>query len=601
MRPFDGKAAKFGCSRLAGIAHPGKERLELPAQQSLRRLPTCPTLLLIVLLVGCKMPGEKQDFAAIEEEFVYGSLALSPVGATSAGYHEHKGKRLDEMLDDFSPSGIAEQRAFYRDFHDRLEIVKPESLSSEERADYRMMEDQIQLALLDINLIRSYVHNPAVYVELLGNALFNPFVLEYAPKPQRFRHIIKRLEHVPALMREARDNLKDSPEVWTSVAQEENDGNIRLIDVTLRSSVPNELKADFDKAAAEALDALRKFNEYLKNDLAKRITRWQLGKEKYDLKFQWTLDVGKTPEQVLAEAEDALKSVTEEMKRLAGGKSIPEALNEIAQEHATPATYMDEARRDLQEATAFVKAKNLAPLPGRANLKVIETPEFMRGVYGVGGFNAAPALEPQLGAFYWVTPIPANWPPQRVDSKLREYNRYGMQELTIHEAMPGHYVQLEYANNVEPKTRRVLRNIYGNGPYVEGWATYVQQVMSDEGYLNNSVPLRMTFLKQMLRVITNAIMDVRMQTMEMSDKDAMDLMIRQGFQETEEATAKLQRAKLTSCQLPMYFVGWRGWLRVREEYKRQKGPGFTLADFHSKALKESAVPLPVLGLLLSGK
>ena len=560
-----------------------------------------PVTAIALLLAGCKMPGEKQDFGAIEEEFVYGSLALSPVSATSAGYHEHKGKRLDEMLDDFTPSGIAEQRRFYLDFHNRLDVIKPESLSSEERADYQLMEDQIQLALMEIHLVRNYAHNPTVYVELVGNALFNPYVLEYAPKPQRFRHIIKRLERVPALMREARDNLRDSPDVWTSVAQEENEGNIGLIDKTLRASVPKELKADFDKAAVVALDALRKFNEYLKTDLAKRTTSWRLGKEKYDLKFKWTLDTGKTPEQVLSEAEGALKSVQEEMKRLAAGKSIPEALAAIAQEHATPATYLDEARRDLQEATGFVKSKNLVPLPARANLKVIETPEFMRGVYGVGAFNAAPALEPQLGAFYWVTPIPSDWPQPRVDSKLREYNRYGLQELTIHEAMPGHYVQLEYANNVEPKTRRLLRNIYGNGPYVEGWATYTQQLMSDEGYLNNSVPLRMTFLKQMLRVITNAIMDVRMQTMDMSDKDAMDLMIKEGYQETEEATAKLQRAKLTSCQLPMYFVGWRGWLQVREEYKRQKGSGFTLADFHSKALKESAVPLPVLGQLLNGK
>jgi uncharacterized protein (DUF885 family) len=560
-----------------------------------------PVTAIALLLAGCRMPGEKQDFGATEEEFVYGSLALSPVSATSAGYHEHKGKRLDEMLDDFTPSGIAEQRRFYFDFHNRLDVIKPESLSPEERADYQLMEDQIQLALMEINLVRNFAHNPTFYVELVGNALFNPYVLEYAPKPQRFRHIIKRLERVPALMREARDNLRDSPDIWTSVALEENEGNIGLIDKTLRANAPQELKAAYDKAAAEALDALRKFNEYLKTDLAKRTTSWRLGKEKYDLKFKWTLDTGKTPEQVLLEAEGALKSVQEEMKRLAGGKSIPEALAAIAQEHATPATYMDEARRDLQEATSYVKSKNLVPLPGRANLQVIETPEFMRGVYGVGGFNAAPALEPQLGAFYWVTPIPASWPQQRVDSKLREYNRYGLQELTIHEAMPGHYVQLEYANNVEPKTRRVLRSIYGNGPYVEGWATYTQQVLSDEGYLNNSVPLRMTFLKQMLRVITNAIMDVRMQTMEMSDKDAMDLMIKEGYQETEEATAKMQRAKLTSCQLPMYFVGWRGWLQVRADYQRQKGLAFTLADFHSRALKESAVPLPVLGQLLNGK
>ena len=109
-----------------------------------------PVTAIALLLAGCKMPGEKQDFGAIEEEFVYGSLALSPVSATSAGYHEHKGKRLDEMLDDFTPSGIAEQRRFYLDFHNRLDVIKPESLSSEERADYQLMEDQIQLALMEI-------------------------------------------------------------------------------------------------------------------------------------------------------------------------------------------------------------------------------------------------------------------------------------------------------------------------------------------------------------------------------------------------------------------------------------------------------------------
>ena len=553
------------------------------------------------MLTGCKMPGEEQDIEKISHDFVYGALALSPVSATAAGYHEHNGKHLDEMLDDFSVSGIADQRRFYLEIHSRLERINQQSLNAEDKADYRLLEDQVQLAMLEINRIRSFVHNPTMYVELVGNALFSPFVLDYAPKQQRYQHIIKRLQRVPDLMLEARENLRDSPEVWNRVAQEENDGNIGLIDHTLRDNAPPELKGDYDKAAAMALDALKKFNEFLKTDLSKRTADWRLGKEKYDLKFQWTLDVGRTPEQVLADAEAALKSVQEEMKRLANGKSIREALDEIAKQHSTPEQYMDEAKRDLTEATDFVKAKNLVPLPAGGNLQVIETPEFMRGIYGVGGFNPAPALQPQLGAFYWVTPIPGNWPKERVQSKLREYNTYGMQELTIHEAMPGHWVQFEYANQVEPQTRRLLRGIWANGPYVEGWATYTQQLMSDEGYLNNSVPLRMTFLKQMLRVITNAIMDVRMQTMEMSDEQAMDLMLNQGFQEKEEATAKLQRAKLSSCQLPMYFVGWHGWLAVRDEYKKQKGSAFNLSDFHAKALKESAVPLPVLGSLLGGK
>jgi uncharacterized protein (DUF885 family) len=166
----------------------------------------------------------------------------------------------------------------------------------------------------------------------------------------------------------------------------------------------------------------------------------------------------------------------------------------------------------------------------------------------------------------------------------------------LHEAMPGHYVQGEFANNVEPKSRRVLRAIYGNGPYVEGWAQYVTQVMLDEGFLDHSPELRLTLLKQELRVDANAIIDIRVQTNRMTDEQAMDLMENSTFQEHEEAVAKLQRVKLSSTQLPTYFVGWRDWLRVRNAVK----PG-SLHDFHDRALKEGAVPLPVLARLLTGK
>jgi uncharacterized protein (DUF885 family) len=552
----------------------------------------------VCLMTSCKMPGEEQDLSKVTEDFVYGSLALLPVSATSAGYHEHNGTRLDDKLDDMSREGIQEQRIFYNRFRDRLTVIKPESLSAEDRADYEIIQNQINLALLDFRRIQSFRHNPTVYVELIGNALFNPFVLEYAPLETRYRSIVQRLFKIPTFIDNAKEMLVDSPEVWTHVAQEENDGNIRLIDSTLRAKVPALLKSEYDRAASAALAALRGFNTYLKDELSRKPAEWRLGKDKYDEKFRYTLASGKTPEQVLAEAEAALKSVRDEMTKLAAPKSVKDALDKIARQHAAPETYMDEARKDLDEATTFVRSKNLVTLPGRANLQVIPTPEFLRGTHSVGGFNQAPALEPQLGAFYWVTPIPADWSKDRIESKLREYNFFGMQELTIHEAMPGHYVQLEIANNLEPKPRRLLRNIYGNGAYVEGWAVYAQQLMSDEGYLNNSVELRLTLLKQLLRVIANAILDIRFQTMNMSEQEALDLMINQTFQEKEEATAKVQRAQLSSCQLPTYFVGWRGWLDVREQYKKRKGAAFNLTAFHDAALKESAVPLSVLSQLL---
>jgi uncharacterized protein (DUF885 family) len=562
--------------------------------------PACHVALVLtfVLQIGCKMPGEQQDFSKLTSDFVYGALALSPVSATIAGYHEHKGTRLDEKLDDLSFAGVIEQQKFYSDFHDRLGLVKQDELNPEERADFQIMQNQVDLALLDLREIRSYRHNPTVYVELIGNALFNPFVLEYAPIETRYRHIIQRLFKIPALIDNAKSTLLDSPEVWNRVAQEENAGNIDLIDKVLRAKSPAAVKADYDRAAKPALDALNGFNVFLKDVLLRRTSDWRLGKEKYEKKFAYALVSGKTSAQVLTEAETALTTMREEMAKLAAPRTVKEALDKIAQQHATPETFMDEARKDLDVATQFVREKHLLTLPTRTNLQVIPTPEFMRGIYSVGGFNAAPALEPQLGAFYWVTPVPSTWPKDRVESKLREYNTYGVMQLTIHEAMPGHYVQLEIANDLQPLTRRLLRNIYGNGPYVEGWAQYTQQMMSDEGFLNNSVELRLTMMKQMLRAIANAILDIRLQTMNMADREALDLMTRDTFQETQEATGKLQRAQLSSCQLPMYFIGWRGWLDVREDYKKRRGAAFQLSQFHDAALKESAVPMPALSQLL---
>ena len=263
-----------------------------------------------------------------------------------------------------------------------------------------------------------------------------------------------------------------------------------------------------------------------------------------------------------------------------------------------PEGYLDDARKDLDEARAFVHEKHLLTLPSRSNLQVIPTPVFMRGSYPVGGFNAAPALEPQLGAFYWVTPIPPSWPAERADSKLREYNFYKLKLLTLHEAMPGHYVQMEIANDVQPKARRLLRSIYGNGAYIEGWGEYSTQMMLDEGFLNHSPELALTFAKEELRVLANAILDIRLQMLGMTDQEALDLMEKQTFQEVEEATAKLQRAKLTSAQLPMYYVGWHAWTKARDEYRQAKGSAFSLADFHDRALREGAVPIPALNSLL---
>jgi uncharacterized protein (DUF885 family) len=553
---------------------------------------------LLGALAGCNRSNPAQQFDKLTEDFLYGSLALSPVSATATGYHVHNGVPLDELLDDYSAGGLDQQRTFYKDFQLRIAALDATTLDKEQRADLDIIKINIDQALLELDTIQSYKHNPTVYVELAGNALYTPYMLNYAPIEKRFEQITKRLERIPALFAQAKANLVDAPEVWNRVAQEENDGNIGLIDKTLREAAPGSQKAAYGVAAEKALAAVRDFNAFLKDKLSAKTSDWRLGKERYARKFALVLASGRTPDDLLAAAESDLKTVRAEMAKLAAPKTVEQALNDVARQHATPDTYIAQAKETLAQATAFVKEKDLLTLPARSNLDVIETPEFMRGIYGVGGFNPAPPLEPQLGAFYWITPIPKSWPPARVESKLREYNNYGLQELTIHEAMPGHYVQLEYANDVQPVSRRLLRTIFANTPYVEGWAVYTQQMMSDAGYLDGSKALALTFDKQILRVLANTILDIRLQTMGMTDQQALDLMMKDTYQEKEEATAKLQRAQLSSCQLPTYFVGWKGWLDVRERYKQRKGSSYSLKEFNERALKESGVPLPVLETLL---
>ncbi|HSZ08636.1 MAG TPA: DUF885 domain-containing protein [Steroidobacteraceae bacterium] len=557
----------------------------------------------VALFMGCLQaarasPADLQ-FNQLVDDFVFGTLGLAPTTATGMGYHRHHGVVLDDQLEDFSPAGIKASLNLLRDIEMRIGMLDAKSFNQEQRADIDIMNGATAAARLDLQDIQSYRHNPTMYVELIGNALYTPYVLHYAAAEERFKHIISRLKLIPQLIRQARENLQDSPELWNRVAREENGGNVELIEGALRADCPAALLADYTRAAAPALDALRGFNIWLDGTLSKKTADWRLGKKRYAQKFSFVLATGKTPEALLTEAEADLAKTRDEMVRLAYPKTVEQALADVAVHHATPATYIPAARQALATATAFVKAKDLVTLPPNANLQVIETPVFMRGIYGVGGFNQAPPLQPKLGAFYWVTPIPDSWPQSRIDSKLREYNESGLQHLTVHEAMPGRYVQADYANHVEPRSRRLLRIIFGNGPYIEGWGVYTQRLMADEGYLSDTPGYRLTLAKQMARVLANTILDVRLQTLDMTDRQALDLMTKGAYQEIEEATAKLQRAKLTSCQLPTYYAGYKGWLAVREHFKATHGDAMALKQFHEAALREGAVPLPVLDELVN--
>ena len=479
------------------------------------------------------------------------SLALSPVNASAAGYHTHidpkTGQKieLDALLDDLSLESIAHQRDFYSTWRERFRSEAPLSaLGPEDAADWQLIDDQIGQNLLEFDKIQNYRHNPTVVVELIGNALFLPLTQTYAPLDVRIDQVLSRIQQIPRLLAQVKPYLADSNPVWIQTAIQENEGNIDLVlgSVAREISAGSQLQTKYDQVAPPAVAALHDFSIWLQLDFSKRPSKgtWRLGQPLYDEKFKLVMETPVTPQQVLADAEQEMKTVRAEMQDLAlpmhaqmypthadhaelsihdrQNLLISEVLGKISDDHTTREQLQKTIESQLAGIIQFINQKKIVTLSSRDNLKVIPTPPFLRGIYSVAGFHSAPPLEPQAEAEYWVTPIDMQMPADRVESKLREYNNFTLQWLSIHEALPGHYIQFEHLNNIQPERRRLLRSLYANGAYVEGWAEYIAQVMRDEGFLNNDPRFRMVMRKIRLRVISNAILDIKMHTMGMTDQ-----------------------------------------------------------------------------------
>jgi uncharacterized protein (DUF885 family) len=573
-------------------------------------------------------------FAQMCDEFVKNSLALSPVNASQAGLHNYTDPKtgktldLDAQLDDVSAAGIAAQQKFYGDWRKRFQKETPvDSLNPQDAADFRLIDDQIGLNLLEFEKIQNYRHNPTVYVELLGNGLFLPLTQEYASQERRVADVLSRMQQLPRFLDQAKAQLVDSDPIFISTAVDENDGNVSLVEM-VATYIPagSPLKAQYDKVAPTAKQAINDFSAWMKGDLAKKPTNnrtWRLGDRDYAAKFHLVMQTSIDPSQLLADAEAEVKKVRALMLQIAlplylemfpgqeayanlpqqerENKVIAAVLNKIGEDHPQRDQLIEAVKGDLDGIKQFIVQKKIVALGPRDNLKVIPTPEFERGIYSVAGFHPAPPLEPTAEAQYWVTPIDPKMSQAKADSKLSEYNNYMLKWLTIHEALPGHYVQAEHADDVQPPTRRVLRNLFGNGPYIEGWAEYIADVMTQEGYLDFSPKFKLVRSKVWLRAVANTILDIRMQTMNMTDQQALDFMMQDCFQTQAEAEGKLVRAKLSSAQLPTYFLGTRQWWTLRKKYQAAKGDGFTLEEFHNKALDQGPLPLEYLEKIILAK
>lgn len=571
--------------------------------------------------------ADNEKFAKLSEQFMYESLARSPNLATGSGYHKHvddkSGKtiELDSELDDFSLGWMQDQLKFFQNWRQKfVSELDIEKLDEQDAADWKLIDGQIASNLLEYGSIKTYLYNPSLVGTVIASSLIQPLRAPQATVDQRQENVISRLKKVPRILEQVKKYLHAPPQFLINSALAQNENVLGVIQNTLPKYFPSPgKKAKFEEAAAQATEAVHEFSAWLKSDKCTPGAEdgWRLGKDLYEKKFACTLRCSATPAQILEEAEEQLKIVRADMLKIAEplyknsakeklnetemerqNRIIGGVLNKISLEHPNRSDFVKTIERSLSDIKKFVEKNKIVSLNKRQNLRVVPVSGYAHW-HTIAGLNSAPPLEPQSVADFWVMPIDPGMPAEKAESLLREYNNYTLKWLVIHEALPGHYIQAEHLNDLLPMHRRLLRALFRNDAYVEGWAEYIAQVMLDEGFMSDDPKFRLTARKIRLRLLANTILDIKMHTTKMTDEEALDFMMKDAFQTEAEARNKLNRVKSTSCHLPSYYVGLREWQKLRQKYQAAKGKDFDQLEFHNKALDQGPLPFPLLdGLLL---
>lgn len=570
--------------------------------------------LVVALPATADTPTADAQFEALGQRFVDEFGRYAPVYATALGDH-----RYDGELDDLGADGRARSLAWVQATLAELGRIDRAALSRANQVDAAMLENQLRYAAWSEERYRDWSWDPLLYTQLAGQSLYGLLARDYAPLAERLAAVTSRLEKLPRLLEQERANLVPErvPAIHAETAIKQNPGVLSLVDglvVPALGALDEARQIRLRKAIDAARVAVQQHQKWLETELKPKAQgEFRIGRELYEEKLAFALMSPLSRQEIRGRAEAEVLGTRERMYEVArkvlagreGAPALPDAPTREQQQAAIAAalelayadrpareSVVDLARATLEETTAFVRARGFVTVPDEP-LEIILMPEFQRGV-AVAYCDSPGPLDKGQRTFYAVSPIPTEWTDQQVDSFLREYNSRSIANLTIHEAMPGHYLQIAHSNRYPS----VLRAMLFSGPFVEGWAVYTERVMQEQGFRGDDPLMRLIQLKWYLRAVTNAIMDSAIHVDGMTREQAMQLMTETGFQEEREAAGKWVRAQLTSAQLSTYFVGYLEHADMRAEAERRAGGRFNQRDYHDRALSFGSPPVRFVRALL---
>jgi uncharacterized protein (DUF885 family) len=542
------------------------------------------------------------EFEKIAKDYCENYLASHPEQATELGDH-----RFDAVLSDYSTETRLRMLANAKQVRDELKKFDDyKQLTGANQVDVRILRDSVDREIFSLEELRDAEWNPLVYNQSLANSLYLLVARDFDSAEKRIPNLRHRMEGIPIVIKQAEANLQHPPRIHTETAIEQVQGAINLVRNgldPLLSQAP-QMKKEVGPIQEKTGQALEDYKKWLQDDLLNRSDgNFRIGADKFRKKLRFALASDLSMEEVMKRAQAELVQTQNDIyetalplykkdfpkadqKMLSDKKKVTVAvLNKLAEQHQDDNTVVGYAQKVVNEATDFVKQHNLVTVPS-VPLDVVAMPEFKRGV-AIAYCDSAGPLEKNGKTFFAISPTPKDWSKEKKDSFFRENNNFFLRDLTVHEAMPGHYLQLAHANEFKAPT--LVRAIFDSGTFIEGWAVYCEQMMAEQGYGGPEV--KMQQLKMRLRTIANAIMDQSIHAGNMTEQQAMDLMTKETFQEQGEATLKWKRARLTSAQLSTYFVGVSEHLDLREAAKKKWGKDFDLKKYNDQVISYGSPPV----------